>query len=140
MHFDGIIYRIWAVSGVIVLIGLVILVLSRAPKERHDIRFGVFMILFGAGIALFLFSRIAFPSVEIDEGTYLYSERNSRAAPPLPFTDEYVFDFGRELKDSVYLDVFSRKKLFPEGFTEGQLYQVTYDSVTHVILDVEALD
>lgn len=140
MYFDGIIYRIWAEAGVIVLIGIVLIVLSKAPKERCDIRFGVFSILFGMGIALFLIGRIAFPSVEIDEGTYLYSERNSRAAPPLPFTDEYVFDFGRELKDSVYLDVFSRKKLFPEGFTEGELYQVTYDSVTHVILDAEALE
>lgn len=58
-------------------------------------------------------------------------------APPLPFTDEYVFYNGEGKKQEYYLDVFSKKEIFPEGFELNQEYTIYFDEFTDVIVKVE---
>ena len=59
------------------------------------------MIAAAIGLSLLYASRIVFPGVSSYTGEFIDSHRNSRVAPPLPVTNEYVFWNG-EGKTSVY--------------------------------------
>ena len=61
-------------------------------------------------------------------------------APPLPFTDEYVFWNGEGKRQVFYLDIFSKKEIFPNEFVSDQKYTIYFDEFTNVITKVESVD
>ena len=71
------------------------------------------------------------------QGVFFQSYRNSRVAPPLPFTWEYGFCSSDGSKILLYLDTFTRKEIIPENFTLNEEYIVYYEEDTKVIVGVE---
>ena len=140
--FSGIVFRIWGVCGIIFAVGVLCIVFGK-PWEKgcrtKEFRTGVIVTIFALGLALLYLSRILFPNVLSHSGEYLESHRNSRTAPPLPVTYEYIFENDGEVNRRFYLDVFSKKSICPDGFKEGCSYRVYYDSITNVIVGVEEL-
>lgn len=138
-NFSGIFYRIWAVFGIILLIGIILILFEKpwAPTFRlKACRFALLMVAIAICGSLFYASRVVFPNVSSYTGTYVDYHRNSRVAPPLPFT--YQYEFSNEEKNTVfYLDVFSKKQIFPGDLEEGKIYTIYYDEVTKVIVKVE---
>ena len=73
-------------------------------------------------------------------GEFIETHRNSRVAPPLPFTDEYVFWDGEGKRQVFYLDIFSKKEIFPYEFVSDQKYTIYFDEFTNVIVNIETVE
>jgi hypothetical protein len=141
--FSGIVFRLWGVCGIMFLLGVTCLLLSKPWKTGYrfkDGKIGWMNIVCSIGLAIVLATRMLYPDVSTHTGAFLYSHRNSRVAPPLPFTEEYVFENPGERHKCFYLDVFSKKKIFPQDFECGVVYTVYYDKLTRVIVKAETYD
>jgi hypothetical protein len=106
----------------------------------QDCKLGVIIIAIAVCMGLVYASRIAFPDVSSYVGEFVDVHRNSRVAPPLPITYEYVFWDGEGEKKVFYLDVFSKREIFPDEFVNDQKYKIYYDEFTNVIIKVEFVD
>lgn len=100
--------------GILVL-GVACILLNRpwARKVKiKDCKLGLIMITAAIGLSLLYVSRIVFPGVSSYTGEFIDSHRNSRVAPPLPVTNEYVFWNG-EGKNELFIWTFSQKRNIP---------------------------
>ena len=142
-NFSGIVYRIWGVCGVIFIVGIICIFLDKILKKGFSFRkckFGIIVILFAICMSIVYISRIAFPKVSSYTGEFVEQHRNSRVAPPIPVTQEYVFWNGVGKKQVYYLDIFSKEKIFNADFEKGQKYTIYYDEFTNVIVYVEIVE
>lgn len=142
-NFSGIAYRIWGVCGIILLVGLIAILCAKPwmpdfkiSKIKIDLLFIAFAICLGIVYA----SRILFHDVSSYTGEFIETHRNSRIAPPLPVTNEYVFWNGEGKKQVFYLDIFSKKEIFPYEFERAQKYTIYFDKFTNVIVKVDAVE
>lgn len=142
-NFSGVLYRIWGGCGVILVLGVACNLLNR-PWAREvkikDCKLGLIMIAAAIGLSLLYASRIVFPGVSSHTGEFIDSHRNSRVAPPLPVTNEYVFWNGEGKKQTFYLDIFSKKEIFPDDFVSDRKYTIYFDEFTNVIVQVECIE
>lgn len=142
-NFSGVFYRIWGVSGIVLLLGLVCIIFEKPWIKGFSIKnckFGLFAIIFALCLIIVYAYRIVVPDVSSYTGEFIESHRNSRVAPPLPLTSEYVFWNGKGEKPTFYLDSISKKAIFPHEFETGHEYTVYFDDFTNVIVKVEAVD
>lgn len=140
--YDGILYRIWAVCGAMFLLGVICILIEKPWRDTFRMRnctVGILLLVFSILSGMVYISRIAFPHVLYYDGEYVKENRNSRVAPPLPLTYEYIFSNGNEEEKNqvFYLDVISGKEILPSGFSRRQTYRVYYDKLTRVIVKVE---
>lgn len=138
-NFSGIAYRIYGVCGIMLLLGIVLILFKRPWKNNTGIlkcKFELFTIAFSICVGLFYASRILFPDVSSYTGEFVNMTRNSRVAPPLPLTNQYVFWNGDGKKKIVYLDILSKDKIYPFEFEKGQEYTVYFDEFTNVIVGI----
>lgn len=142
-NFSGVFYRIWGVCGILLLVGILCILVERPWAKKvtlKDLKAGLLITVFAIGLGLVYTSRIVFPDVLSYTGEFVDTHRNSRVAPPLPLTDEYVFWNGEGKKQVYYLDIFSKKEIFPWELEYGQQYTIYYDDFTNVIVRVEPIE
>ena len=142
-NFSGVFFRIWGVCGAILFIGIVCVLLEKPWKKKFKLKgykLGIFVITFAICLSLIYASRIVFTDVSSYTGEFVDTHRNSRVAPPLPITSEYVFWNGEGKKQVFYLDTFSKKEIFPNEFVKNQKYTIYFDEFTNVIVKVEVVD
>lgn len=142
-NFSGIIYRIWAVCGILFALGIVCLLFERPWKKGfkiRNIRYSIVAISVAVCLGLIYLSRVISPGVSSYTGEFVISRRNSSEAPPLPFTNEFVFWNGEGKKQKFYLDTFSKKEIITNEFQKGQQYTIYYDKFTQVIVKVEIVE
>ena len=138
--YNGIFYRIWSVCGVIFLLGALCILIEKPWKDTFRIQkcaIGIILLVFTLAFGLFYASRIIFPNILCYEGEYIEENRNSRVAPPLPLTYEYIFSKEGEKNQVFYLDVISKKEIIPYGFSPEKEYRIYYDAFTQIIVKVE---
>ena len=142
-NFSGVLYRIWGVCGVILILG-VVCILFKKPWAKNvkiqDCKLGLIAIALAICLGLIYASRIVSPDVSSYTGEFIESHRNSRVAPPFPVTYEYVFWNGEGKRQVFYLDIFSKKEIFPYEFVSDQKYTIYFDEFTNVIIKVEAVE
>lgn len=141
-NFSGIVYRIGGVSGIMLLLGIICILLEKPWIKGFKFKscmIGMLLVIAGIGSGVFFASRIVFPDVSSYTGEFIRSNRDSTVAPPLPLTNEYVFWNGEGKKQGFYLDVLSKKEIFPYDFEEGQEYMIYFDEVTNVIVRVDVV-
>lgn len=142
-NFSGVLYRVWGVCGVILALGIVCILVEK-PWEKNvkiqDCKLGLIISAVAICLGLIYVSRVVFPGVSSYTGEFIETQRNSRVAPPLPFTDEYVFWNGEGKRRVFYLDIFSKKEIFPYEFVSDQKYTIYFDEFTNVITKVEAVE
>ena len=141
-NYSGIVYRIWGVCGVMLLLGVVCILFEKPRLHKNWLqrcKFGLLTIAFAVCLGAVYASRIFFPNVLSYTGEFVDTHRNSRVAPPLPLTNEYVFWNGEGKRKVLYLDVLSKKEIYPFEFETGEKYTVYYDSFTKVITRVETV-
>lgn len=129
--FSGIWFRIYGVAGIILLVGIVCILI-----EKTKFKWGYVAIAVALCMAIVYLMRIVSPSVSTYNGKFVESHRNSRVAPPLPVTNEYVFWDGANKKKVVYLDSYSKAQIYPHDFIPGACYTVYFDDLTNVIVKV----
>lgn len=139
--YDGILYRIWAVCGVMFLLGVICILIEKPWRDTFRMRncsIGILLLACSIFSGIVYISRIAYPQVLYYEGEFVEENRNSRVAKPLPLTQEYIFSNENDEKNQAfYLDGISGKKILPTGFSRRQTYRVYYDKLTRVIVKVE---
>ena len=141
MNYSGITYRIWAEAGVIVLIGIGCLLASGFRSKSFSKQCfwaGVLGVVYGLGTAAYYVAQLVSPDVSSLHGVFHEEYRNSRVAPPLPFTMEYSFYDENNDSRVFYLDVLSKKEIIPEGFLEDKEYIIYYEASTNIIVGVES--
>jgi len=142
--FSGVIYRLWAECGIIFCLGLLCILLEKPwqrPRKRSKGYFlGILLMMIALGLGTYYMSRINHQDISVYQGEFIASHRNSRVAPPLPFTFEYVFWDGEGKKPVFYLDIFSKKKIYFPEFIEGCEYVIYFDELTHLIVNVEEIE
>lgn len=136
-NYAGIEYRLWAECGSFFMLGIICSLWGKPWKNGLKKNYiGPLCIL----MSLLLFAEYAYVYCSKDvtsyTGEFVKSSRNSRVAPPLPFTDQYNFDDGLGWEE-YYLDIFSKKEIWPEDFVPGEEYIVYYDKHTKVIVKIE---
>ena len=142
-NFSGVFYRIWGVCGILLLLGVVCILVEKPWAKKiklKDLKIGLVGIALAIGLGLVYASRIVFPDVLSYTGEFVDTHRNSRVAPPLPLTDEYVFWNVEGKRQVFYLDFFSKKEIFPYEFEYGRQYTIYYDDFTNVIVKVEPVE
>lgn len=142
MNYSGITYRIWAEAGVIVLIGIGCLLASGIRTKSFSKQCfwaGVLCVVYGLGTAVYYIVQLVSPDVASLHGVFYEEYRNSRVAPPLPFTMEYSFYDENNDSRVFYLDILSKKEIIPEGFLEDKEYIIYYETSTNIIVGVERI-
>ena len=140
MNYSGIIYRIWAVAGAIILLGIGCLLVSGIRTKsfsKQCFLAGVLCVVYGLGTAVYYIAQLVSLDVASLHGVFYEEYRNSRVAPPLPFTMEYSFYDENNDSQVFYLDVLSKKEIIPEGFEEDKEYTIYYETSTNIIVGVE---
>ena len=144
MHdFSGVWYRIWGVCGIILILGVVLILFERPWAKNFGLKkckLGLVIIAFAICLGLVYVSRIVFPDVSSYTGEFVESHRNSRVAPPFPLTNEYVFWSGEGERQVFYLDIFSKKEIYPHDFISERKYTIYFDEFTNVITRVEPIE
>ena len=139
-NFSGIIFRIWGVCGISLGLCLLCILVDKPWTKKFKIKKHIVELLgiaFVLGLGAVYLFRIVSPGISSFSGSFVSTNRNSRVAPPLPVTSQYVFENEDGYKKVVYLDVFSKKKIQPEGFDKGVEYTIYFDEFTNVIVRVE---
>lgn len=142
-NYSGILYRIYGVGGIILLLGVLGLLLKKPWSKGwkiQDCKLDLIIIAVSVVFIVFYVSRIFFPNISSYTGNFIKSNRNSRVAPPLPFTNEYVFWNGEGKKNKFYLDIFSKEAIFSDIFEKNQKYTIYFDKLTNIIVKVEVVD
>lgn len=142
-NYSGLMYRICGVCGIIFLLGIICILFQTLWTKEFKIRdckVGLAAVVFAICLTIVYASRIVFPGVSSYAGKFIDSHRNSQVAPPLPLTNEYIFWSGQGKKKVFYLDVLSKKEIFPYEFEEGKDYTIYFDDFTHVIVRVEGVE
>lgn len=122
------------------MVGILFLVCSRfwiiEKRNKRDLLIGLVSVLLcicSVGYHYYAISRL---EVGIHEGFFIRENRDN----PYLFRMEYCFSNSDDLKPIYYLDVFSKKEIFPEELTEKNMYRVYFDKRTEVILKIEKLE
>ena len=142
-NFSGIIHRIWWMCGVWFLLGAACILIEKPWRKDFKLkkcRIGFISIALAVCMSIVYISRIISPAVSSYTGEFVRTRRKSGGAQPLPFTFEYTFeheDGGREI---FYLDIFSKKEIFPYDFEKTLKYTIYYDELTRVITKVEVVE
>lgn len=139
-NYSGLIYRIWGVAGIIAVVGLIGILTARPWRKKFKIStiiIDLVFIAFAICLGLAYYSSILFPNISSYTGEFITMNRNSRVAPPLPVTYEYIFWDGEGIKPKFYLDTFSKNKIYPYEFEVGKKYTVYFDEFTSIIVRIE---
>ena len=131
---SGIFYRIKSVGGIVFIIAGIELICSRFwNKEKRHKKMavvGAIGVAFALVYSIVLWYGAINLEVGIHEGYISRIYRDSRVAPPLPFTMGYVFTNDEGLKPTFYLDIGSKKTIYNKEFDEKR---------TNIIVKVEEL-
>ena len=150
--FSGLEYRIFSVGIISLFCGLICFIMSLIFKKRKSSESGskkdsVKAVILGL---LFVFISVTYsgyhifkihqPVVCVHEGYFIEERRNSRVAPPLPFTMQYTFTNDNQPNCKFYLDVFSKREIYDEEFEKNANYRIYYEEDTDIIVKVEKIE
>lgn len=142
LNYDGIIYRIWTVGGILVLLGITLLLMgcfgSKSHRDKKLLRAALVSLITAVLITAFFLFKLFNPAVASHEGHFIRSNRKSGA----PFQYEFVFSTTnpKDPNPVFYLDSFSKRKIFPSEFDKNVRYRIYYEETTKIILGVEILE
>ena len=142
-RLDGLLYRVFCVGGIILIVSVILLLLSKFWDKRRlnrsDLRiaiFGIVLSLIYCGAYVY---KIINPDILAYQGYFEEAYRDSRVAPPIPATYAYVFS-NNEPKKAFYLDSFSKKNIIKQDFKKGDIYCVYYEKGSRIIVGIEYID
>ena len=140
---SGLAYRMWS-SLSLFAAGVVLLLLCwRDPRKKHQR--GTLILGIGAMILSVLscgyyWLKVQNPQISSFDGTFCYYHSESR---PRALNQSFTFlpfpSHPGDLKQSFYLDIRSKKEIFPDELVEGELYRIYYEETCNVIVRIDVL-
>lgn len=122
------------------LVGILFLICSRfwmdKKRNKKDLVVGLISILLcvcSIGYHCYVIDNL---EVGIHEGMLIREGRDN----PYLFRTEYCFSNSNGHKPIYYLDVFSKKVIYPEDLKKDITYRVYFEKKTEVILKIEKLE
>lgn len=139
-NFRGIYYQMTSDGLICLLDGILFLLLSKCwNPQKRDLKkmIGgiVCMIFFIVSLAYYS-NIVKNPVILTHEG---YFSREYRRNVGL-FRMSYYFTNGDGVKPGFFLDVFSKKEIYPEDFNSEQKYRIYYEDETNIIVCVEKIE
>ena len=139
-NLSGLYYQMKTDTLVFGVVGLLFLVCSRfwilEKRNVKELLIGViccFLCICSLGYHLYFINDL---KVSIHEGIFIEEHREN----PYVFRMEYCFLNEGGLKPLFYLDIFSKKDIYPTEFEEDVMYRIYYEEKTDVIVKVEKLE
>ncbi len=150
MNLSGIWYRIYTEVPFWFLCGAIILIIDfftikkrRKTGKRIGLEtniscfIGIAAIIASSVILAHYIHTISSPDIKSIDCVFIEEYRDSTVAPPLPFTNGYIFrEVGKSNSIVVYLDTFSAKNIITEDLVEGKMYTVWYSTVDNIIVQL----
>ena len=143
-NLSGLVYRMWNPSLYFFVGGIVILVFHfiKPPqkRERKTLLIGIGAIILSVLSCGYYWLKVQNPQISSFDGTFCYyhSESHPRALNQsftfLPFPSH-----PDDLKKDFYLDIRSKKEIFPDELVEGELYRIYYEETCNVIVRIDVL-
>lgn len=152
---SGLEYRLFSVGLISLFCGLVCFIISihsnnikriqnKSTKKSHFNKeatiLGVLFVCISLIYSGYYIFKIHQPIVCIHEGYFVEEYRNSRVAPPLPFTVQYTFTNNNQSNRKFYLDVFSKSKIYDKEFEKNSKYLIYYEEDTNIIVKVDKVE
>lgn len=141
-NLSGIFYRLWAVAGILFVLAVIILCFCKIWSKKRDKKgsiVGVVLLLAAIGAGGWYTHAAISPTIQSFDGCFVRQYRDSRVAPPLPFTMAYVFSDGTDQNLTFYLDSFSEDDIIMEEFQKDSWYRICYEDTLNIILRVEII-
>ena len=135
-NYNGIIYRIGAVAGPILILGILLIVIAfrkPMPQKKWEILFAVGVISVSLIFGGWYLYKSLNPVILCQSGYISEIRRYNK----VPFTNAYIFLDDKNEKKTFYLDSFSKKKIMTKNFEENHEYQIFYEKDTKIIVRVE---
>ena len=140
-NLSGLYYRFISICVLMFAISMILLLLwfLRWKKEGKRILYIAIAGIVGSLIfSFYLLDDIKNLKVEVYEGVFEEERRETHGTGFLPFNGRFTFS-SEDSRKSFELDVFSKKKIFPDDFVEGKQYRIFYEKDSKIIVGVEEL-
>lgn len=121
------------------VLGFVSLVLSRCwntdKKDMKEMIIGLVCVILAIGSFVYHSHIISNPKISTHEGYYVSENRSYKHLLKM----EYCFSNGNDLKPVFYLDVLTKKEIYPDDFSTEQKYRIFYEEESDIIVKVEEI-
>lgn len=136
---QGMITRLWYSCGLVMVIGVFALLILRKEKgKKAELAFvGWLCIVLGLGMGIWYNYVLLHPQEQTVHAVFLYDEKKMNVMPPLPSSREYIFRTEQGEIYGLYMDSQVKEQLIPQNMEQDKPYQVTYESRTKLILEIQ---
>lgn len=133
----GIYYQMKSNAVLFVILGVVFLILSKCwnvdKRNINEMVIGLVCVVLAISSVIYYSIIINNPKILTHEGYYVSEQRVNTHILKM----EYCFSNGDEIKPVFYLDVLTKKEIYPEEFDSEQKYRIFYEEKTDIIVRVE---
>lgn len=138
-NLGGIYYQMKSNAILFLVLGIVFLILSRCwnmdKRNMKEMIIGLVCIALAIGSVIYYSVIINNPKISTHEGYYVSEQRVNTHILKM----EYCFSNGDEIKPVFYLDVLTKKEIYPEEFDSNQKYRIFYEEESDMIVKVEEI-
>ncbi len=139
-NLSGIYYQIKSNCAIYLIFGIIFLILSKfwtvTEKNVKQLIGGIICILLAIGSIVYYGNVIMHPKISSHDGYFCSEHRvNTRILKM-----EYSFSNPQGRKPVFYLDVLSKKDIYPHDFQTNIKYRIFYETETNIIVKVEVID
>lgn len=119
---------------------LIFLISSRfwvkEKRKAKELVLGIVCMFLAIGTITYYLYVIRNPKISIHEGFFIEEHRENRSVTRW----EYVFTNDKGLKPVFYLDISSKKNIYPDDFETKNKYRIYFEERTDIIVKVELLE
>lgn len=138
-NFDGIYFQMKSSGILFLVLGIISLLLSRCwnrdKKDTKEMLMGLVCVVLASGSVIYHLNIISNPKILTYEGYYISENRFYKHL----LKREYCFSNRDNLKLIFYLDVLTKKEIYPDDFSTGQKYRIFYEEESDIIVKVEEI-
>lgn len=138
-NFSGIYYQMKSNAIIFAVLGVVFLIFSKCwnvdKRNTKEMIIGLVCVILAISSVVYYSIIIKKHKISTHEGYYVSEQR----ASPYILKMEYCFSNGNKRRPVFYLDVLSKKKIYPEDFNSKQKYRIFYETKTNIIVRVEEI-
>ena len=143
-NLNGLVYRMWNPSLYFLIGGIVLLVFyltdPRQKRKRKTLIISIGAMILSVLSCGYYWLKVQNPKISSFDGTFCYYHSESR---PRALNQSFTFlpfpSHPDDREKYFYLDVRSKREIFPDELVEGGLYRIYYEETCNVIVRIDVL-